>query len=586
MNHTETAAPGAIASSRRAGAAPPNIVASRARRAPRGTRPWGTWRIAVGWLGAVFGAIVILACLSVCATLIWDLTQAGTDVPATLIGIAVAAVAGVALGMLPMWFAARAVAKIAFSILALVLVTGGLALLTAAPVVRQMNTPELIEYRGFWMLTWFGLLTTLLGVALAALCVRWSVQKHARRVLARWSRLLGAGTGVLLSLWGLNLLFGFVSLIGGEATFDETSGEEFTVVEQALLFTAIVAFTLVPGITLTYHGISASMGEGSGEFRAPIFWIGVWAFAVVLLAGQANMAAESPSAAPMPPLHVLAAVIPGITLAALAARGSPWRGEPVRGLSWRQVTLAAAISMTVAVAIAVYVETIGALYAVIWLLVHNGAFEFAANTDEVFEIIGDATLYLSDNEQFVAGLITAAVLAPVSEEFGKSLGVRFLMRPHTTRAQCFVLGAFAGAGFGFLEALLYGIAGVADDADFWWAIMLIRGGSTSLHVLCTGLAGVGWWYWSRAKRHGLALSLFGAAMLIHGLWNAFATLLDSRIFFFDTLSNRATEIIAYSVVAIVSAAMIAAIPLIARRLREPIAPVEGTPLAAMQPWLA
>ncbi len=221
------------------------------------------------------------------------------------------------------------------------------------------------------------------------------------------------------------------------------------------------------------------------------------------------------------------------------------------------------------------------------LLVHNGAFAFASNSADVFDVIELSSLLLTENEQFLAGFITAAILAPVSEEFGKSLGVRFMMRPATTRAQAFVLGAAAGAAFGFLEAMLYGVFAISDDLSFWWAIMLLRGGSTSLHVICTGLAGVGWWYWSTAHRHRIALALFGAAVAIHAVWNGFFTLLDSRIFGLDTLSSTTLGVIAYVGVGVVSVAMIVAVPLIARRLREPApASVEGTPLASLTPWLA
>jgi hypothetical protein len=376
----------------------------------------------------------------------------------------------------------------------------------------------------------------------------------------------------------------FFTLVNGEAGVDEY-GDPISVVETAIGFATIAAMTLLPGVILTYHGISSSMGEGSGPFRPPVAVLGVVAFALVLLIGQANMRLESPIAAPMPPLHVLAAIIPGITLAALAGRGSLLRGEPVRGLTWRQVTLAAAISMSVAIAIALYVESIGAFYAVVLLLVHNGAFEFAADSDAVWDTIGDADFLLSDNEQFIAGLFTASVLAPLSEEFGKSLGVRFMMRPNTTRAQCFLLGAFAGAAFGFLEAMLYGLAAIGQDLSFWWAIMLIRGGSTSLHVICTGLAGVGWWYFSRAKRHRVALALFGVAVLIHAGWNAFATVLESRIFGLETIDSTLLDVIAYGIIITFSAAMIAAIPMVARRLREYVPTVESTPLASMAPWL-
>jgi hypothetical protein len=133
--------------------------------------------------------------------------------------------------------------------------------------------------------------------------------------------------------------------------------------------------------------------------------------------------------------------------------------------------------------------------------------------------------------------------------------------------------------------MLYGFAAISDDLGFWWAIMLVRGGSSSLHVICTGLAGVGWWYWSRARRHRVAISLFSAAVLIHAGWNAFATVLESRIFGLDTIDNTLLDIAAYGIIAAFSILMIAAIPLVARRLREYTPTVEGTPLASMAPWL-
>jgi hypothetical protein len=329
------------------------------------------------------------------------------------------------------------------------------------------------------------------------------------------------------------------------------------------------------------------MGEGSSETTAPVAWLMAAGFAAVLVLGQLNMRRESPMALPMPPLHVLAAALPGLAFVALASRGSLVRGTPVRGLTWRQLTLAAGVSMSLATTIAIYVESLGSLAAILLLLVHNGAFEFAESYGEVESILDNAEFILSENEQFVAGLIVASMLAPVSEEFGKSLSVRFLMRATSTRAQCFLLGATAGAAFGFLESLLYGVIGIEEDLADWWQVMLIRGGSTSLHVICSGMAGIAWWYWSIARRHGPALALFGGAMALHAAWNAMATVFYTRIFVLETLSNRTLEIIAYSVIAAVSAAMILAIPIIARRLRDAApAPVGDTPLAGMTVWMS
>ncbi len=304
----------------------------------------------LAWWGAIIGTSILIVCLTVAGVYIAQLTQVEQDARDALLIIGLLVVAGAVFGMLTLWYAARTYAKIVAAILSLTLVTGGLAMLVIAPVIRQMNTPDLAEYRGFNALLVFGIITTALGIVLGALCVRWSMTRNARRRLARWSRLLGSAYGVLLGLSGVGIILAMLSLFNAEATMD-VDGTTTSVVEQSIVLAAIAMISLVPGIILTYQGISASMGEGSERFRAPIAAPVVAAFAVVLLAGHLNMRMASPIALPMPFLHVIAAASPGIALACMAARGSPWRGVPVSGLTWRQVLLAAAISKTVATTI-------------------------------------------------------------------------------------------------------------------------------------------------------------------------------------------------------------------------------------------
>jgi hypothetical protein len=350
----------------------------------------------------------------------------------------------------------------------------------------------------------------------------------------------------------------------------------------------------VPGVLLTYHGISSSMGEGSGEFRPPSGIIIVATFLAVVGIGHLNMTRESPIAAPMPFLHTLAAMLPGISYIAFASRGSILRGVWVRGLTWRQVTLAWGLAIAVGAMSAGVVNSIGGLGVTVLMLVHNGAFEGvreisggSAFSYDVWDVIADADFLLSNREQWVANIIAIAVIPPVGEEFLKGLGVRFLMRRNTTRAQAFALGAAAGAGFGFVEALLYGAGVTVSDLGDWWLIMVIRGGTSSLHCVNTGLVGLAWWYWSIGKNHRAALGLFATAVLLHALWNGISVTLISEIVWLDTLEDSTVEKFAYGFFALFAGAMIAAIPLLARRLRDPLPPpAMGTPLASMTPWVA
>ncbi len=539
----------------------------------------------LAWWGGIVGTIVLLISLTVAGVYISKLTTVDQDVAGGLLAVVISIAVGALIGMNVLWHSARVYAKVVFSLLSIVLMTGGFFMLVIAPVIRQMNTPELAEYQGFSVLIWFGALSTIAGIVLAGACIRWATRPIARRRLARWSRLLGSAYGVMLGISGLFGLIGLFFLINQSGGTDR-NGRTFSIVAEAILVTYIAMQAFVPGVLLTYQGISASMGEKSSEYRPPLAALGVAMFGGVLLIGHLNMSSADPIAAPMPELHVLAAALPGITFAAMAARGSLLRGVRVRYLSWRQLTLAIAISMSVATTIAIYVEALGGVGAVMLMLVHNGAFEFARDGHDANTIISHSHTILSRNEQFFAGLIVASLLAPLSEEFGKSLSVRFMLRGTSTRAQAFALGAAAGAGFGFLEAMSYGLAGVSGDLGGWWQIMLLRGGSTSLHVFCTGLTGVAWWYWTVARRKRPALGLFALAVSFHALWNAAFTVIGSRILGLDTLSDRTLEIIAYTIVTIVAGIFIIAIPVVARMLRDrPPATVAGTPMESLAVWL-
>ncbi|HYM27374.1 MAG TPA: PrsW family glutamic-type intramembrane protease [Steroidobacteraceae bacterium] len=462
------------------------------------------------------------------------------------------------------------------ALLAVVLVTAGFLMMVFAPVARQMNTPDLAEYRAFDVLLGFGGVALAAGIVLGAACVAWALRPDALRRVAGWSRLLGTAYGVIHGLSGIAIMFALLALIHRTSGADQQS-----IAYQAIALSVVAALSLAPGVLLTYHGISSMMGEGSDEFRPPVarLWLLVWA--AVLVAGGVAMAQDPPTALPMPLLHVLAAALPGVVLVGLVARGAAGRGRPVRGLTWRQVTLAPAIAISLGVTLALYVEGIGDFAAVVLALVHHGAFE-----TDVWDTVGRSKEILTRNEQFAVNAVAAALVAPLIEEFAKGLGVRFMMRRYTTRAQAMTLGAAAGAGFGFVEALSYGLAGVHDNAARWWLYMLVRGGSTTLHVFNTSLVGLAWWYWSFGERPRVAAALFGTAVLVHAAWNGLLVTLTSRIFGLETLDQRAIEIAAYVIVGAVALALVAALPAIARRLREPTPPpVGGTPLAAMTPWL-
>ncbi len=538
----------------------------------------------VGYALAAIATIVLIVTLTVAGVAIGDMTQADAGVSGASWALGISVVVGFVFGVELLFLTKRTYAKVVYCALAVVLITAGVLMMTFAPVYKQINTPDIAEGRAFRALLLFGLASTLAGVLLAVLCVRWALRPSALARLKRWARILGSVYGIILGIEGLFMLLAMFALIQSAAT--SSDGRDISVVQLAISYTVIAAWFFVPGVLLTYHGVSASMGEGSSQYRPPIALFGIALFAGVLVVGQVNMASDAALAAPMPLLHVLAAALPGVTYVALASRGSFLRGVPVRGLTWRQLTLAFALSMGVSAMIAMYVNTIAQACATVLMLVHNGTFHHVTEPGGIGDRLTDAKTILSRNEQWVANLIAIAVVPPIIEEFAKGLGARFMMRGNTTRAQAYALGAAAGAGFGFLEGLLYGAGGIAMNLGDWWAIMLVRAGSTSLHVFNTGLVGLAWWHWSIARRPRTGAALFGAAVLAHSVWNGLAVTLFSQILWLRTVDNHILEIVTYSIIGVLGPGLIGGILLISRRLREPAPPpVEGTALAAMAPWL-
>jgi hypothetical protein len=116
----------------------------------------------------------------------------------------------------------------------------------------------------------------------------------------------------------------------------------------------------------------------------------------------------------------------------------------------------------------------------------------------------------------ILAMIELVAVAPLTEEAGKALGAG-LGRPHT-RAQAFLAGAAAGAGFAFVENLLYAVAGATLGGP-WPAVVLGRALGAAVHPLATGLVAMGWWEWRRERSLPRLAKRFLAGAGIHALWN-------------------------------------------------------------------
>ncbi len=117
---------------------------------------------------------------------------------------------------------------------------------------------------------------------------------------------------------------------------------------------------------------------------------------------------------------------------------------------------------------------------------------------------------------FVLALLFFSGFAPIVEEASKSLAVWAVFDRLGTAAQGFLAGALSGAGFGLLESLL---ASATPDQS-WALTLLVRGGSSMMHIMAASLTGWGIARFRLSKRLAPLITGYAVAVVLHSLWNA------------------------------------------------------------------
>jgi RsiW-degrading membrane proteinase PrsW (M82 family) len=118
------------------------------------------------------------------------------------------------------------------------------------------------------------------------------------------------------------------------------------------------------------------------------------------------------------------------------------------------------------------------------------------------------------------GLVIVAILVPLIEELFKPIGVWLLIRQRSTPAQGFAAGVLSGAGF----ALFENITLAASSGEEWSLLVLVRLGTSMIHMLTAGLTG---WALVLAweQKHYIRLGVtYLTSVAIHALWNGLAVL--------------------------------------------------------------
>ena len=114
--------------------------------------------------------------------------------------------------------------------------------------------------------------------------------------------------------------------------------------------------------------------------------------------------------------------------------------------------------------------------------------------------------------------IYLSLAVPLIEELLKPLAVWLFAKNLNSPTNGFALGMLGGAAFALVESLNVS----SDGGSGWSVVVLVRAGTSLLHMTTSGLMGFAIVELFQRKRLGRFLATYLAAVLLHGLWNACA----------------------------------------------------------------
>ncbi len=221
-----------------------------------------------------------------------------------------------------------------------------------------------------------------------------------------------------------------------------------------------------------------------------------------------------------PPLYLLAIGVPVYLLVRLAAGGLNV-GSPQR--AWGVLSTGMAFGISTSLLTEGAILIVGLIGAGIYVGFHpdllsslrhiTDQLSNASSPDEALALAGP---WLDNPLAFILALLFFSGFTPVIEETAKSFATWTVFDRLESPAQGFAAGALSGAGFGLLESLL---ASAVPDPG-WASTLLVRGGSTMMHIMAAGLTGWGIASFRLSKRPGRMIGMYALAMLLHSLWNA------------------------------------------------------------------
>ncbi len=336
------------------------------------------------------------------------------------------------------------------------------------------------------------------------------------------------GMGVL-TLWGVAVIFLVLNIVSGPQP--GTMSGQTDPLNIAAIFASFITLgiVLLPGIILPLRSIAGKTPPAPMYAIRRWYWIVLLVWPILLVSGVASMKLAGVNLLLFPVIHVLTVIIPILLILGLAIRGIEFKShQRIAGLTMTGMIGGTTLSLIL--------ETITLLSLGIILLVLiflNPAWLAELNqlagrlmivTDDLEALQQILLPYLSRPAVIGVVLIIVSGFIPLIEELSKTIGFWFLYRKEWTLADGYIGGLCSGAGFAVAESLL---ASAQMSGETWLVVVITRVGTALMHILASGLVGMGFVYAWKNRQYIKMVFFYLGAVLIHGFWNLLAVALAS-----------------------------------------------------------
>jgi hypothetical protein len=337
-------------------------------------------------------------------------------------------------------------------------------------------------------------------------------------------QLIVGGISCLIT-FSLTILLVYLGVSGGFSKAN--SAMDATVMFMLAGLIAAIGILNIPSVVLAVRSLSGKQAEPAiktNTFRMAslaLITLPFW-----LLFGQ-SITRTTLAAWLLPWITILALVIPIWWLVEFGRRQLP-SGSPQR--SWGFISVSLGLTPLI-ILLAELIVTIIVLLAVFSALSNDPLWmdKFDQLIIQFKQSGVDPQFFESFFKELLASplvitaiFLTVGLIMPLMEELLKPLGLWVLNKRLLTPAEGFSGGLICGAGFALIESATL-IAQNGGDSD-WGQMVLLRIGTSLLHMTASGFVGWGLASAWNQKKYGRTLFAFLAATGIHGLWNSLAIL--------------------------------------------------------------